>query len=243
MYATTFSHHGQNTCDLGSIGTAPRSSLASRLPKRSLRQVYTIPLSDVDESAPLEWELDSNGDWLLSEDRPKVSVAAIPSLDGTCRHHLFVEDGAQLKKLDLPSTTCVAVSQQFEARAGDTLKYDYVVLLCSRGQFNADRPAIRAVLVDYNTGSAVSLMDRSIDAGCSTDRRRTGSRFRESQSYAIPATGQYELRFITFVDGNHPGSEAHLLVDTVRVENRAGHEVKRLASLSCVGRVRREIVD
>lgn len=243
MQTTTVSHQQTSICDSGKFRTEQRRSLASRLPKRSLRQVYTIPLSVDDDSLPLLSEVASNGDWLISEGRQRVSVAAIPSSEEACRHHLFVEDGGQLKKLDLPATTSVAVGQQFDARVGDTLTYDYVILLCTRGRFGVGRPAVRAILVNYSAGSAVSLMDRSIDAGSATDHRRVGSRFRETQSFAVPTTGRYELRFITFIDGNHPGSEAHLLVDAVRLENRAGHVVKRLASLSCVGRVRRHSVD
>ena len=81
-------------------------------------------------------------------------------------------------------------------------------------------------------------MDRSL-GGCDEARQtRTGSRFTESQSFTVPTTGQYELRFITFVDRSQPDSEAKLLVNSVRVVNPFGRELKRLASLSCVGRVR-----
>ena len=90
------------------------------------------------------------------DDDLNVRVAAVPSWDRNCRHHLFVDDGTRLKKLDLPSTTCVIVSQEFEARAGDKLIYDYVVRLNSSSS-SADRPAVRAVLVNQRTELAVSL--------------------------------------------------------------------------------------
>jgi hypothetical protein len=69
------------------------------------------------------------------------------------------------------------------------------------------------------------------------------ARFRATQSFTVPKAGSYELRFITFVDRHFPGSEAHLLVNGVRVLDRRGIEKSRLASLSCVGRVRQVTLD
>jgi hypothetical protein len=216
----------------------PRS-LASRLPQRSVRQVYEVPLNHESRSSLAGSEVPSFSRRQHREKSSRVGVAAIPSRDNSCRHHLFVDDGTRLQKLDLPSTACVAVSQRFEAKAGDRLLYDYVVRLKSKKGIGADRPAVRAVLVNRATDSAVSLMDRSLKESDVEQPERTGSRFRESQSYTVPSAGLYELRFITFVDGGQPGSEAELLVNAVRVVDATGNEVRRLASLSCAGRVRR----
>jgi hypothetical protein len=213
-------------CSINAGTSMTNSGLASRLPSRSLRKVFAVRLC-------------GNNEFQSSDNQRLVNVAAIPSLDKTCRHHLFVEYGAQLKKLDLPSTSCVAVSQRFEARVGDTLAFDFVVLLKSSGSFAVDRPAVRAVLVNHSAESAVSLLDRSIDGSGDARPLRVGSGFRESQSFTVPNAGDYELRFISFVDSAQRGSEVHLLVDAVRVIGPEGQELNQLASLSCVGCVRR----
>jgi len=218
------------------------SSLLSRLPRRSLRQVFAVPLSGDGRPSILRNEVASQETERSKDLRPRIEVAAIPSSDGNCRHHLFIEDGTRLKKLDLPATACVAVTQRFEARAGDTLTYDYVVRLHSNG-FAADRPAVRAVLVNRKAESAISLMDRSLAGRAANQQQCAGSRFRQSQSFTVPTAGHYELRFITLIDRSRPGSEAHLLVNSVRVVNPYGQEVKRLASLSCVGRVQQPVPD
>jgi hypothetical protein len=212
--------------------------LANRLARRSVRQVFDIPMPAADETPASTSKVSLFDRPQLNDDALKVHVAAIPSPDRNCRHHLFVDDGTRLKKLDLPSTTCVVVSQKFEASAGDKLVYDYVVRLNSTSALAAGRPAVRAVLVNQQTELAVSLMDRSLGGLSDTDQSRAGSRFTESQSFTVPTTGHYELRFITFVDRDQPDSEAKLLVNSVRVVNAFGRELKRLASLSCVGRVR-----
>jgi hypothetical protein len=151
---------------------------------------------------------------------------------------LFIEDDTGLKKFNLPSTACVAVSQRFQASADDTLTFDYVILLQSGAGSVAGRPAVRAVLVNLTSESVVSLIDRSLDGSTNAGLLRVASRFRESQSVIFPVSGQYELRFITLVNHEDHGSEAHLLVDSVRVVSSSGQEMSRLASLSCVGRVR-----
>ena len=237
MYANSLTQQGARS---DNVNTAPISppSQESRLPQKSRRQVFELPLFGYGRPTVPSKETRSFDRQPLHDKASRVKVAAIASeKNRNCRHHVFVEDGERLKQLELPSTSCVAVSQQFKARSGDTLNFDYVILLQSKGDFAADRPAVRAVLVDYRRELAVSLLDRSLDGFEATHHPRAGSRFRESHSITIPAAGQYELRFMTFVDGNHSGSEAHLLVDSVRVVNRSGREVTRLASLSCVGRV------
>lgn len=238
MHTLTHIRPASGDFELGMSQNGNRRWLESRLPRRSLRQVFAIPLSDHCQSSIFEREAELSHFQQLGNDRPRVDVATIPSPDRTCRHHLFVEDGTYLRKFELPATSSVVVSQRFDARAGDTLNYDYVVLLNASGRFAADRPAVRAVLVDRRTESAVSLMNRSLSGCSATYGGRTRLSFRESQSITVPATGQYELRFITFIDGNFPGSDAHLLVNSVRLLDRSRKEVKRLASLSCVGRVR-----
>lgn len=218
------------------------SSLASRLPKRSLRKVFAVPLSGEQHKSVLSSPISSDGYFPLKDDELRVDVAAIPSPDESCRHHLFVEDGKCLRKLDLPSTACVIATQRFEAHRGDSLQFVYVVLLKSGVRFEVDRPSVRAVLVNRTSESAISLLDYSIENYNSEQQLRTGSHFRGSQSYLFPAAGNYELRFITFIDSSFPSCEAQLLVKSVRVVNRLGHEVTKLASLSCVGRVDQSMI-
>ena len=243
MYAQTLNLPSKRNVDTGTTPARPLGSLASRIPRRSVRQVYALSLSGDDQSSASRNDVPTFERPRLKEARMRVNVATIPSSDRNCRHNVFIDNGGRLQKLDLPSTACVAVSQRFEARAGDTLSYDYVILLQATNGFTADRPAVRAVLVNHRTESAVSLMDRSIDRERITHPQRLGSRFRESQSFTVPTAGHYELRFITFVDRSHPGSEAHLLVNSVRILSSSGQEVTRLASLSCIGRVRQPACD
>jgi hypothetical protein len=217
------------------------SSFAIRVPRRSARQVFEIPISDENPSAVLGNDVSPLDHRRRGESLQRVAVAAIPSGNRNCRHQVFVEDGERLKKLDLPSTSCVTVSQRFEARAADTLTFDFVMVLQVSNRFDAGRTAVRAILVHRGSKSATSLMDRCLDdAGGVTHRQRIGSRFRESQSFTIEADGQYELRFITTVDHDNPGCEAHLLVDAIRVVDPSGRVAKQLASFSCVGRVRQQ---
>lgn len=143
-----------------------------------------------------------------------------------------------LKKLELPSTTRVDVSQRFEARAGETLSFNFVVRLISRNRFDANNSAIRAVVINLRTDTVDSLVSRTVD-GCDIARQSGEAlRIRESQAFTFPTGGRFELRFKTSLDRNHLGSETHLLVNSVRVLDGAGNELRRLASLSCVGRVR-----
>jgi hypothetical protein len=228
--------------ELRDASAKPRQSLASRLPKRTLRQVFSVPLVDNKPAARGD-EIPSTNNPHASNSRSGVEIAAIPSQAQNCRHHVFVEDGACLKKLDLPTAACVAVTQRFDVRAGDILSYDFVVQLNSSGDFTADRPTARAVLVNRTAESAISLMDRSLAGYAATQQRYAGSRYRDSQSFTFPASGHYELRFITLVDHRHPGSEAHLLVKSIRVLDQHGQEVRQLASLSCVGRVNHPACD
>ena len=151
---------------------------------------------------------------------------------------MFIDNGQRLKKLDLPSTTSVLISQRFDACCGDTLQFDYVVLLYSKNRFVADRPSVRAMVVDLGTEAAVPLMHRSMDRVDALTNGPGSTRFRDSHTFKVPSSVEYELRFVTLVDRHFPGSEAHLLVNSVRLLDRCGAEKKLLASLSCVGRVR-----
>jgi hypothetical protein len=223
--------------ELGTTSTTFRSSLTKRLPRRTIRQVFSVPLTG-DDQWTIPAAAPSNRHRHISYEGQHVDVAAIPSSDGNCRHNLIIEDGTYFKKYDLPSTTCVTVTQRFDAGYRDVLQFDCVILLSATRGFAADRPAVRAFLVNRGTEWAASLVDRSIEYSSRGVKRRTTSRFRETKSFAVPIAGQYELRFITFVDRIHPGSEAHLLVTSARVTNRFGRETNRLASLSCIGRVR-----
>jgi hypothetical protein len=237
VYTETLPQQPNSSLGARKHQAAPRRPLANRLPQRSLRQVFAVPLSG-EGQAPVSDGTSPTIEYRKSEDGDsQVDVVTIPSSVRTCRHHLFVEDGTQLKKLDLPSTACVVVSQKFKALAGDTLSFDYVAILRSSNGADVDRPAVRAILVNRTAETAVSLMDRTVD-GCSIARDKpTGATVRGSQSFSVPTSGDYELRFITLIDHGQPGSEAHLLVNSARVVNQSGQEVRRLASLSCVGRV------
>jgi hypothetical protein len=163
-------------------------------------------------------------------------VAAFPSPDPNCRHHVFAEHDGRLKKLDLPSTARVVVSHRFVADVDNILSCSLVVLLYPGRNASAGGAAAQVALSHLDTNSTATLLDRSISA--SDDCQRHASRMNDSLSFTIPATGHYELRFITSVNPADPGAEAHLLVNDVRLGDARGDVVSRLASLSCVGRVR-----
>ena len=240
MYAMPITHLSKRTAD-SKTSTANLLVRVNRLRRESGLRVFEMPLPSDEVPTP------SNYDSCLLDRRPfrddtsLVNVTTVPSSQESCRHQLIIEDGTRLKTLDLPSTSCVAVSQRFEARTGDTLTYDYVVLLQSKGRSVVDRPTARAEVVNLTSESSVSLMNRSPDGSTKSGQKRIASRFRETQLFTILASGQYELRFTTFVDFDQHLSEAHLLVDSVRVVNSDGQEMSRLASLSCVGRASAEI--
>jgi hypothetical protein len=204
-----------------------------------VRQVFAIPLPLADDGRNASRTTVKADNRLRWDDCLGVDVAAIPAPDRNCRYNLFIDDGTHLKKLDLPATTCVVMSQQFDASSGDMLSYDYVALLHSRGGFESDRPAVRAVLVNHESKCVFSLMDRSIVGYSPTHEQCSKSRFRESQRFKLKRSGHYELKFLTMIDRTRSGCEAHLLVNSLRLVNQEGKELKRLASLSCVGRVRR----
>jgi hypothetical protein len=227
--------------NLGSSFVRQPGSLANRIPRRSLSQVYEIPISADGQSLGSITDRPPTECQTSRIDELRVAVSAVPSSDRNCRHNLFVENGSRLKKLDLPSTTSVMVSQRFDAERGDMLRFNYVVLLYSKLGSVADRPAVRAVLINHSTESSVPLMSRSMEGGEAAGQDRSVSRFRQSLSFTLPDAGHYELRFITTVDRHYPGSEAHLLVNSDRLVNRRGVERQRLASLSCVGRVRQVV--
>lgn len=183
-----------------------RSLLLSRLRRRSICHVQSISLAGGDGSEESDYRASTKKRPDSRAGRPRVGVSAYPSPDRTCRHHVFVEHGAWLKKLDLPSTARVVVSQQFEARVGDVLSYNYVALLYADSNFAADRTGVRVILVDLAVATADSLLDRSIN-GCDTaDDGRASSRIRDSKLFTITRSGSYELRFITAVDPQNPGS-------------------------------------
>jgi hypothetical protein len=238
MYSSILIPLSNSEENLGTSFVRQPGSLASRIPRRSLRQVYEVPLFEEVPSSPRSGNVPSFDRLRQKRDGSRVAVSAIPSPDRSCRHNVFIDNGERLKKLDLPSTTSVLVSQRFEAAGGDTLRFDYVVILYSKSQLIADRPSVRAMLVDLDSQASVPLVNRSMDQVDAVARAPESSRFRATQSFTVGNAGAYELRFVTFVDRHFPGSEAHLLVNGVRVLDRAGAEKKRLASLSCVGRVR-----
>jgi hypothetical protein len=171
---------------------------------------------------------------------PQVRVAGFPSSNRNCCHQLFVEHGTQLKKVDLVSTRRVDVRQRFHAEAGDQLSLDCVVLLKSGTDF-VPAANVCVVVVNLKTQTVDTLLDRTVDGDYDSRQRRIGSDTRESLSLPILAAGEYELRTITSVDSSCSGAEAHLLIDCVRVTDIFGTETRRLASLSCVGRVARSV--
>jgi hypothetical protein len=215
---------------------------ASHLPQWSVRQIHSVLLAGNASPSILESEAHSDNHRSFGDNHPRVNVAAGPS-DQNCRHQVFIEYGTLLKKLDLPSTDCVEVSQRFEAHAGDVLSFEHVILLRSGHGFGTASSAVRAILVNLQTQSIDTLLDRAVDGCGSACPRRIASNSRETVLFTLPAPGNYELRFVTAVDPNNPGSEAHLLVDAVRVVDPSGIEVTRLASVGCVGRVRRRLSD
>lgn len=170
----------------------------------------------------------------------RVDFAIVPS-EQNCRFHLFIEGEAQLKKFELPSSDCVEVVQRFDAQPGDMLSFDHVFVLRSGQDTTATSSAVNASLVNRNDEFIHSILDLSIDGSGGDCRRCIASNSREAVSFAIPAAGHYELRFVAAVDANSPGSEVHFLVDAGRVVSHSGVVVKRLASLGCVGCVRQQL--
>lgn len=233
-----------NRCVDDSIPPSKQPVLETcQLERNSVCRTYTIPLSDRSWSSPFESETPLDNRRTASVDCVQVDVAEASPADATCRHDVVVEHGSLLRRLALPSTTHISATQRFEAQAGDTLSYDFVVLLYSGTGVDAASSVVGATLVNVRTDAAVPLLNRSLD-GCNSPRRQcSASHHRESQSFVIPAAGPYELRFATSVDPDNSGAEAHLLVDSVRVVHRSGYEVTRLASLSSVGRVQMPMSD
>ena len=102
---------------------------------------------------------------------------------------------------------------------------------------------IHAILINVQTQAAYLLFVRSGVHDNDAGHQPISPDTRESKSWAIPTAGVYELRFVTSIDPNKPGTEAHLLIDSVKIAHPLGAEVTRLASLSCVGRVANPIRD
>ena len=248
MHAQTLNLPSKRNVDLGTNPARPPGSLASRIPRRSVRHVYALSLSGDDPSPAPGNDVSNFERPPLEEARMRVNVATIPSSDRNCRHNVFIDNGGRLQKLDLPSTACVAVSQRFEARAGDTLSYDYVILLQATNGFTADRPAVRAVLVNHRTESAVSLMDRSIDRERITHPQRLGSRFRESQSFTVPTAGHYVFdrtpapTFLDYIEAQQ--QDAASQPDAIRAELRqACADYARVKSETAATQLETQIAD
>jgi hypothetical protein len=207
------------------------------LPRRSICHAYALPASADDWSPSPLSEVPLAG--LNGHDEgPQVTVAAFPSPYPNCRHHVFAEHDGRLKKLDLPSTAHVAVSQRFEAHAGDVLSCSVVILLYGGRKSASGGSRATGILSHLDTDSTISLVDRLVDPSGDDGESLQASRFNESLSFLIPAAGNYELRFATTVSPRDPRSEAHLLVNDVRLAAHCGKLKTRLASLSCIGRVR-----
>ena len=213
-----------------------RIALASRLPRRSICHAYALPAA-ADEWSPAPLSEVPPAGFRCHDEGPQVSVAAFPSPYPNCRHHVFAEDEGRLKKLDLPSTGRVAMSQRFEALAGDVLSCSIVVLLYGGRKSGSGGSQATGILCHLDTHSSISLVDCSIDSADNDGKMRQASRLNESLTFLIPAAGNYQLQFVTTINPRDPRSEAHLLVNDVRLGAACGQVKARLASLSCIGRV------
>jgi hypothetical protein len=173
------------------------------------------------------------------ESAPKLTVTRYPSSDRDCRHQVFVEHPALTRTLDLPATGHVEVSQEFTVPAGGQLSFRFVVLLRGDEGPRSAQTYASAVLVNLDLRTQVSLVHRSAAIHGNSSNHRVASRSREVVSHTIAMAGTYELRTATSVDVSCSGVGAHLLVDIVRLRFRDRTECKELASICCVGSVRR----
>jgi hypothetical protein len=222
--------------DLAAPPDPNRTSILSRVPARSFCHMHEIPLADAAVSSLLDSRAAPDAQPHQADVR--IRVARFPSSSRGCRHLVFAERGAQLKKLDLPATSRVEIRQRFQAQAGDRLSFDCVLLLKSGPGCNSAAAKVHAVLANIQTQTADSLLHRTVGNSGPAAPQLIGSNIREAVLSTIPVAGYYELRTATSIDPTCPGAEAHLLVDRVRVVNSLGIESVQLASLSCVGRVR-----
>jgi hypothetical protein len=215
---------------------ARRSTLAPRVPRRSVCQVHCVALtgeaSDAASSATIPVDV-----WQHLKHHSPLTVAAFPSNDLACRFHVFIDSGTVLKKLDLPSTARVETRQKFVAVADDRLLFNWAAILCHGSGPHCLTAGVSAILSCLDTGHSVSLLGRSVKlADTAPDRDRVNAR--ASVSFRVPISGNYELRLIGAVDPNRRGCESHFLVDSVRIADSEDRDVKHLASMSCAGRVR-----
>jgi hypothetical protein len=238
MYAPNDLRHLTTVQELE--GREDRSQAVARhIPRRSMCLVKSVTVDSDGRLASFEQERRRpNDDAEARSNRPWISVSAFPAPDRTSRFHVFVEHGTRLKKLDLPSTARVMVSQPFNARVGDSLSFNYVALLYASLNEPVDRCSVRVMLVNVRAATAQMLVDRSIDQSSSTDNGRLVCRARDSRLFTITQSALYELRFVTSIDPRNVGSESQLLINSACVLDPAGNQLKELASLSCVGRVR-----
>ena len=175
---------------------------------------------------------------VVSDNLLPIRVVWRPTADADCRHQLLIEHGTRVNRYDLPATGGVDVRQQFIARAGDQLSFEYVVLLQAKHDSHFGLSTVTADLIDLAAQTHISLMNRSVTSDGEPGDKRVASRSRESLSILIGAAGPYELRLGTSVDPESP-ADRHLLIDSVRICDFSGTTITQLASVSCAGCVRR----
>lgn len=192
---------------------------SSRLPRRSFCQRFRLAPSDNVQS---------------------LTVARFPSIDCDCRHQLFIEHPALTKRVDLPATARLEINQRFESPENGQLTFEFVVLMRAGRDGGTGRSSISAILQNLKTQNWMSLLDHKVVSAGEASSRRTASKSRESVTVALNMAGVYELRLATAIDSESPGSSVHLLIDSASVRNAAGVPTAQLASVCCVGCVRRE---
>ena len=168
-----------------------------------------------------------------------MTMVRYPAIDRDCRHQVFIEHGTTVKRVDLPASGRVDISQQFVGQVGGQLSFEYVMLLQARHDSRFGLSSVTADLIDLTTQTRISLINRSVTSSGKPGDKRVASRSRESLSIPIGAAGPYELRLSTSVDPASSGTSVHLLIDSVRVCDFSGATITQLASVSCVGCVRR----
>ena len=176
---------------------------------------------------------------VVSDHVLSIKVERYPAADRDCRHQLHIEHGTLIKRVDLPATGRVNVSQQFMAPVGGQLSFEYVARLQAGNDSRFGSSSLTAELIDLTAQARVSLINRSVTSSGGPGDSRVASLSRELLSIPIGAAGPYELRLATSVDPQCSGSSAHLLIDCVRVCDSSDTTVTQLASVSCVGCARR----
>ena len=105
-----------------------------------------------------------------------MTVARYPAIDSDCRHQVFIEHGTIVERIDLPAIGRVDVSQQFVARVGEQLSFEYVVLLQAGHDSRFGLSSVTADLINLTAQTRISLINRSVTSRGELGDKRLASR-------------------------------------------------------------------